>query len=93
MGGKLVNCFLFFYQDIFTLKKEKILDQNEIFYFHLPFAKVIVFGNEDFEEFAKVFSVVFVQEFKIAKVKIEKFRDFSVLRNFLPAKVSALKVR
>ena len=58
----------------------------------MPFAKVIVFGNEDFEEFAKVFSVVFVQEFKIAKVKIAKFRDFSVSRKFLPAKVSALKV-
>ena len=51
----------------------------------MPFAKVIVFGNEDFEEFAKVFSVVFVQEFKIAKVKIAKFRDFSVSLNDIKA--------
>ena len=58
----------------------------------MPFAKVIVLAKKDFEEFAKVFSVNFVQEFKIARVKIARFRDFSVSLKFLPAKVSALNV-
>ena len=57
-----------------------------------PFAKVISIKNKDFQKIAKVFSVNFVQKVKFAKLKSAKFREFSVSRNFLFAKLSALKV-
>ena len=45
-----------------------------------------------FGEFAKVLSVKYLLKEEFAKLKFAKFRDFLISRNFLPAKLSALKV-
>ena len=55
--------------------------------------KLLPSKNEDFYKIAKVFSVNFLHRMKFAKLKFAKFRDFGDSRKFLPAKVSAFKVR
>ena len=63
-----------------------------LFYILFIFIKFLFPKMNIFGEFAKVLSVKYLLKEEFAKLKFAKFRDFLISRNFLPAKLSALKV-
>ena len=72
--------------------QEKIKLKNKSFFF-CSFAKVFSRENKLFPRFAKVFSTKFVPKTAKRESLFHKFRVFFDTRKFLPAKVSALKLR